>query len=192
MIILRFNYHPGSFKHSFLEPSESLFIPASVISIGIILITIAQYAVPETGTWLQTTFKVLFWIYAMLALLSSCCIYLILYALCHDPKCHARLSSNISLTLMPLCQMVYARVLSEKYDSYLGLPRIPSLNHSTASSRPYRFRPFLSRDPSNLLPNDNSGCPLPPRHRVLRVRYHLQRIPLPPHDPRTSLAATPA
>ena len=78
LITLRFNFNPGSFRKSFLEPSESLFIPASVISVGIILMTIAQYGIPATGRWLHITFKVLFWIYATLALLSSCCIYLIL------------------------------------------------------------------------------------------------------------------
>jgi tellurite resistance protein TehA-like permease len=78
LITLRFIVHRGSFERSFLEPSESLFIPASVISVGIILMTIAQYGIPETGRWLQVAFKVLFWIYAALAFLSSCCIYLIL------------------------------------------------------------------------------------------------------------------
>lgn len=81
MISLRFYFHPTTFLHSLLHPTESLFIPASVISIGTILINVTQYGLTpgKTGDWLLTTMNVLFWIYCGLAVVFSCGIYLIMY-----------------------------------------------------------------------------------------------------------------
>jgi hypothetical protein len=53
MISLRFYWFPKTFKASFLHPTESLFIPAAVISFGTILINISQYGVGKTGDWLE-------------------------------------------------------------------------------------------------------------------------------------------
>ncbi|KAG4430082.1 hypothetical protein IFR05_014427 [Cadophora sp. M221] len=78
LITIRFCTRPGSFKQSFLEPSESLFIPASVVSCGVMLMAFAKYGVPSSGKWLQTGLEVLFWVYAAMAFLSSCAIYVIL------------------------------------------------------------------------------------------------------------------
>lgn len=78
LITLRFISRPGSFRHSFLEPSESLFIPASVVSCGVMLMAFAKYGVPSSGMWLQTGLEVLFWVYAAMAFLSSCAIYVVL------------------------------------------------------------------------------------------------------------------
>ena len=54
MMSLRFYFHPSTFKHSLLHPTESLFIPASVISLGTILLNITEYGLTEgkTGSWL--------------------------------------------------------------------------------------------------------------------------------------------
>jgi hypothetical protein len=49
-------------------------------SIGTILSNIAQYGVPKTGLWLQTTMQVCFWAYATLSVLSSAAIYLMLWS----------------------------------------------------------------------------------------------------------------
>jgi tellurite resistance protein TehA-like permease len=43
MICLRFYYYPSTFKASITHPTESLFVPAWLISLGTILINITQY-----------------------------------------------------------------------------------------------------------------------------------------------------
>ncbi|KAF1987261.1 hypothetical protein K402DRAFT_330851 [Aulographum hederae CBS 113979] len=81
MISVRFYLYPTTFKGSFIHPTESLFIPASVISFGTILINITQYGVGEkTGPWLETTMIVLFWLDLALAVMFSCGIYLIMWS----------------------------------------------------------------------------------------------------------------
>lgn len=78
MISMRFYMYPSTFRASFLHPTESLFIPASVISFGTILINISQYGVDFTGSWLEDAMVVLFWLYCGLAVVFSCGIYLIM------------------------------------------------------------------------------------------------------------------
>lgn len=79
MISLRFYWFPKTFKASFLHPTESLFIPAAVISFGTILINISQYGVGKTGDWLENTMIVLYWCDCGLAICFSVGIYLIMY-----------------------------------------------------------------------------------------------------------------
>ena len=81
MISLRFYFYPSTFKGSILHPTESLFIPASVISLGTILLNITQYGTTlgRTGDWLLVTMKDLFWLYCTLAVFFSAGIYLVLY-----------------------------------------------------------------------------------------------------------------
>lgn len=76
MISLRFRYHPETFKASFLHPTERLFVPSAVVSLGTILINISQYGIPRAGPWLQSAVLVTFWIDAALACLASTGIYL--------------------------------------------------------------------------------------------------------------------
>jgi tellurite resistance protein TehA-like permease len=78
-ICFRFYYFPGTFKNSFLHPTESLFVPASVVSFGTILINVSQYGLDKTGPWLNNAVCILFWIDAALAVIFSCGIYLLLY-----------------------------------------------------------------------------------------------------------------
>lgn len=78
MISLRFYYYPRTFKASFLHPTESLFIPAAVISFGTILINISQYGVDHTGYWLEQTMAIMYWIDCGLAICFSIGIYLIM------------------------------------------------------------------------------------------------------------------
>ena len=79
MTSLRFYHWPHTFKASFLHPTESLFVPAFVISIATDLINIAQYGLEEgkTGPWLVDTLVVFYWIYVALALGFSIGILLI-------------------------------------------------------------------------------------------------------------------
>lgn len=78
MISLRFYWFPKTFKASFLHPTESLFIPAAVISFGTILINISQYGVDKTGYWLEKTMCILYWCDCGLAICFSIGIYLIM------------------------------------------------------------------------------------------------------------------
>lgn len=80
MISLRFRYYPETFMGSILHPTESLFIPAWLISLGTILINISQYGIFSTGPWLLNTMAVLFWVYCGLAVVFSCGIYLVMWS----------------------------------------------------------------------------------------------------------------
>ncbi|KAF2231618.1 putative C4-dicarboxylate/malic acid transporter [Viridothelium virens] len=82
MISFRFWYYPATFRTSFLHPTESLFIPAFVISIGTILINISEYGLTghKAGEWLHQTMTVLFWIFCALAISFSAVIYLIVWS----------------------------------------------------------------------------------------------------------------
>ncbi|ORY17762.1 voltage-dependent anion channel-domain-containing protein [Clohesyomyces aquaticus] len=80
MISLRFYLYPRTFKASFLHPTESLFIPAAVISFGTILINISQYGVDFTGYWLEQTMIIMYWIDCGLAICFSIGIYLIMWS----------------------------------------------------------------------------------------------------------------
>ena len=79
LISLRFYYYPETFKSSFAHPTERLFIPASVVSFGTILINISQYGPGHTGRWLTEAAAILFWFDCGLAVSASSVIYLIMY-----------------------------------------------------------------------------------------------------------------
>jgi tellurite resistance protein TehA-like permease len=84
MISLRFHIHPRTFKSSLTHPLEALFIPAWIVSLGVILMNINQYGLLKTGCWLHSTMKLLYWVYCALAIASSCGIYLmVLVSLSH-------------------------------------------------------------------------------------------------------------
>ena len=80
MISLRFHFFPSTFRASYLHPTESLFIPASVISFGTILINITQYGVGKAGPWLSDVMIVLYWVNLALAVLFSSGIYLLMWS----------------------------------------------------------------------------------------------------------------
>ncbi len=74
----RFYLFPVTFKQSFLHPTESLFMPASVVAIATVLINISQYGVNHVGDWLGTTVMVLFWAYLAISVIASCGVYLVM------------------------------------------------------------------------------------------------------------------
>ncbi|KAK2779443.1 hypothetical protein FQN52_002457 [Onygenales sp. PD_12] len=80
LILLRFYYFPYTFRASFLHPTESLFVPAAIVSFGTILINISQYGPGAAGPWLDTAVWILFWLNATLAVMFSAGIYLILWS----------------------------------------------------------------------------------------------------------------
>ncbi|KAK5135248.1 hypothetical protein LTR08_005498 [Meristemomyces frigidus] len=82
MISCRFRLYPSTFTASITHPTESLFVPASLISIGTILVTITEYGLADgkTGLWLLHTMRALFWTYCALAVFFSCGIYLVMWS----------------------------------------------------------------------------------------------------------------
>ncbi|KAL4976536.1 voltage-dependent anion channel-domain-containing protein [Aspergillus desertorum] len=80
ILLTRFYLFPYTFRASLLHPTESLFVPASVVSFGTILINISQYGTDNTGPWLTDAVHILFWIDATLAVISSAGIYLLLWS----------------------------------------------------------------------------------------------------------------
>lgn len=68
----------GSLTH----PTEVLFVPAAVISVGTILVNVTEYGTTagKAGEWLNSTMVVLFWLYCALAVIASCGIYLIMWS----------------------------------------------------------------------------------------------------------------
>jgi hypothetical protein len=87
MISCRFYFYPRTFRASFLHPTESLFIPAAIVSFGIIMMNISQYGVGMVGPsrWLQHVMIVLFWVDCGLAVTFSLGIYLIMFVRCNPP-----------------------------------------------------------------------------------------------------------
>jgi tellurite resistance protein TehA-like permease len=118
MISIRFYLYPSTFRASFLHPTESLFVPAAIISFGTILINITQYGIGRTGHWLESTMIVLFWIYCTLAILFSCGIYLLMYVL---PP------SLLIKTNTP--QLEHANIHNSTHDSNLDFPSLPPPHH---------------------------------------------------------------
>lgn len=82
MISCRFYFYPRTFRASFLHPTESLFIPASTVSFGIIMMNISQYGVGMVGNtmWLEHTMVVMFWVDCGLAVAFSMGIYLVMWS----------------------------------------------------------------------------------------------------------------
>ena len=78
MISLRFYCHPETFRASFMHPTERLFIPASVVSFGTILINISQYGPRHSGQWLNSAVVVLFWFDCAFAILASMVVYVLM------------------------------------------------------------------------------------------------------------------
>ena len=79
MISLRFYIHPETFKASILHPTERLFLPASVVSFGTVLLNISQYGPSHgPGHWLNDAVAILFWMDAALAIVASMGVYLVM------------------------------------------------------------------------------------------------------------------
>jgi hypothetical protein len=126
LLLARFYYYPYTFKASFLHPTESLFVPASVVSFGTILINVSQYGAGSTGYWLQRAVGILFWIDATLAVMFSAGIYVLLYDF------HLLTKKTI---LIYLLQVVNPDLHHRTNDSNLDLPCLPYAHHWTSCWR---------------------------------------------------------
>lgn len=78
MITCRAVFFFRGFRKSFFDSNESLFVPASFVSFGTLLINISQYGLGNAGPWLDDAARVLFWIDCCLAVIASIGIYLTL------------------------------------------------------------------------------------------------------------------
>ncbi|KAJ5832614.1 hypothetical protein N7474_000925 [Penicillium riverlandense] len=120
---LRFYLYPFTFKASLLHPTESLFVPASVVSFGTILINISQYGDGNTGQWLQRAVGILFWIHATLAVIFSAGIYLLIWS-----TQTYTIAQMTPIWIFPAYPMLitgpYAGVLSGKLEPSRALPII--------------------------------------------------------------------
>lgn len=132
MMSLRFRYHPSTLKASFRHPTESLFVPAAVISIGTILTNITEYGWHQgkTGPWLIDVMVVLFWIYCGVALSFTCGIYLIMSV--YQVRYEERPSNNP--------QVVHSDIYNIANDTGLDFPRLSPFGYWTSCGRPIQVR----------------------------------------------------
>ena len=77
-ISVRFITWPETLKASLTHPTESLFMPAAVVSLGTVLLNISQYGLGKVGFWLNDAVVVLFWFYVAFAIAASTGTYLLM------------------------------------------------------------------------------------------------------------------
>jgi len=79
-LIYRFVKYCGTFKSSLVHPTESLFMPTSLMSLASIISAIPIYGIPATGQWLVEVYIVLFWLYFALTFVSAVAQYYYLFS----------------------------------------------------------------------------------------------------------------
>lgn len=123
LLLMRFYLYPYTFKASLLHPTESLFVPASVVSFGTILINISQYGPEHTGYWLARAVGILFWIDVILAVIFSAGIYLLLWST--QTFTIAQMTPIWIFPVYPLLIIgPHAGILSSKLEPYRCVPII--------------------------------------------------------------------
>jgi C4-dicarboxylate transporter/malic acid transport protein len=63
LIVARFVRKPRALSTSLHHPSESFYFGGFWVAVGIIILGIQAYGVPECGPWLVTAMRVIFWTY---------------------------------------------------------------------------------------------------------------------------------
>ncbi|KAK3704810.1 hypothetical protein LTR37_013642 [Vermiconidia calcicola] len=79
MIGIRFFRHPHKLVSSLHHPVEGLFFGAYWVSVALILSCCQSYGVPNTGPWLVTALRVLFWMYCVTVSLVAVGQYYVLF-----------------------------------------------------------------------------------------------------------------
>jgi C4-dicarboxylate transporter/malic acid transport protein len=79
-ITYRFIKFPGTFKQSLVHPTESLFMPTSLLSLASVISAIGIYGIPATGHWLVEAYIVLFWLYFSCTFISAVAQYYYLFS----------------------------------------------------------------------------------------------------------------
>jgi hypothetical protein len=170
MISLRFYWYPSTFKASFTHPTESLFVPASVVSCGTVLTNITEFAVGNgrSGYWLERTMIVLFWVYCGMALSFTCGIYLIMWS-----------TQTYTISRMTPGMLNHnLRVCGASLTSFhsMDLPGIPVAYHWATCWKAVR------KSGERVSTTNHRRRILSPRHRLHDVSHGLQRLPLSPYD----------
>jgi hypothetical protein len=180
MISLRFYWYPSTFKASFTHPTESLFVPASVVSCGTVLTNITEYAVGNgrSGYWLERTMIVLFWVYCGMALSFTCGIYLIMW-------------STQTYTISRMTPGMLSHSFSTSRDlltttDSVDLPSIPVAYYWTTCWQ------TVCPSGQGISTTNHRRRLLFARHRLHDVFDGLRRFPISPHDPKTAKRIPPA
>jgi hypothetical protein len=180
MISLRFYWYPSTFKASFTHPTESLFVPASVVSCGTVLTNITEYAVGNgrSGYWLERTMIVLFWVYCGMALSFTCGIYLIMW-------------STQTYTISRMTPGMLSHTFSTSRDllttiNSVDLPSIPIAYHRTTC------RQTFCTSGQRISTTNHRRRLLFARHRLHDVSDGLRRFPISPHDPKVAKRIPPS
>ena len=173
MISLRFRYYPSTFMASILHPTESLFVPAWLISLGTILINVTQYGTTsgKTGEWLHSTMFILFWFYCALAVVFSSGIYLVMYDTCF-PSLIWQGTDGFKVVDPDLYDIAD--------DPSLDISRI-----SLASRRASCSRTFFSRHRTEG-DRHNSRRLRVSRHRLFGLAHDICFFHIPPNDTQAS------
>jgi C4-dicarboxylate transporter/malic acid transport protein len=79
-LVYRFVKYRGTFKASLVHPTESLFMPTSLLSLATIISAIPIYGIPATGQWLVEVYIVLFWLYFAFTFVSAVAQYYYLFS----------------------------------------------------------------------------------------------------------------
>jgi hypothetical protein len=180
MISLRFYWYPSTFKASFTHPTESLFVPASVVSCGTVLTNITEFAVGNgrSGYWLERTMIVLFWVYCGMALSFTCGIYLIMWS-----------TQTYTISRMTPGTLSYAfntcMALLTTFPS-MDLPSIPIAHHWTTC------RKTICTSGQRISITNHRRRILSSRHRLHDVSDGLQCVPLSSYDSKVTERIPPS
>ncbi|KAL1633728.1 hypothetical protein SLS58_010949 [Diplodia intermedia] len=87
-ITTRFALGPrGALQASLTDPTEAFFLPTFMLSISTIISNTQIYGQHAASSWLPAALRVVFWLYAALALLVAILLYLALFT---TPRVHAK------------------------------------------------------------------------------------------------------
>jgi len=78
-ITARFYWWKHSARNSWLHPTEALFIPTWLVTVGILLIGATLFGIPRAGPWFEGAIDVLYWIYCGSSILLSAISFLVMY-----------------------------------------------------------------------------------------------------------------
>ncbi|TQS37291.1 hypothetical protein Golomagni_02243 [Golovinomyces magnicellulatus] len=79
LMIARFVLHPGTLRHSFVNPHEGFFSATFWLSLATMMSNTTAYGVPHTGPWLIVALRCSFWIYTVLVTAHSIFYYNLLF-----------------------------------------------------------------------------------------------------------------
>ena len=79
LMITRFILHPGTLKHSLVNPHEGFFFATFWLSLATMMTNTTAYGIPNSGPWLVEALWVAFWIYTVCVTLIAIFYYHVLF-----------------------------------------------------------------------------------------------------------------